>query len=101
MSYAQAINATGDVVGWATIANGDTHPFLWTQRGGMVDISGGALPGGSYVQAYGINDSNQIVGIVNYGNDSAFFYNGTFSSLPGGSAAAIYKQLRPDCRPPG
>jgi probable HAF family extracellular repeat protein len=53
------INEAGEVVGSATTAGGQTHAFLWTAAGGMIDV--GTL-GGSSSEALGINDAGQVVG---------------------------------------
>ena len=58
-SYAQGINASGQVVGYYVSLLGQLRPFLWTQSGGMQDL--GTLGGDAGVAA-GINDSGQVVG---------------------------------------
>src|SRR5581483_6611707 len=76
------------VVGFSDLA-GDSdgspnfHAFLWTKRGGMIDL--GTLPGDVYSQALGINDAGQVVG-ASYGpsfsTSRAFIYeNGTMTDL--------------------
>ena len=40
-SNAQAINESGQVVGWSPLANGELHAFLWTEAGGMRDLGPG------------------------------------------------------------
>ena len=58
-----AVNARGDIVGFANIAPGidfNPHAFLWTAAGGMVDL--GTLPGDATSQASGINNAGQVVG---------------------------------------
>lgn len=59
-SYAYDINDRGDIVGSASVANGETHAYLWTREDGMVDL--GTL-GGSYSQAQAINNRREVVGI--------------------------------------
>jgi probable HAF family extracellular repeat protein len=59
-SGATAINKSGEVVGYAmTVGDAATHAFMW-RGGAMTDL--GALPGGDYSRANGINDRGQIVG---------------------------------------
>ena len=58
-----AVNARGDIVGFANIAPGidfNPHAFLWTASTGMVDL--GTLPGDSTSQASGLNNNGQVVG---------------------------------------
>lgn len=60
-----AINATGDVVGFANnspAGAGDFHPhaFLWTPDRGIRDL--GTLPGDVTSQALGVNDRLEVVG---------------------------------------
>jgi probable HAF family extracellular repeat protein len=58
-SYAQGINASGQVVGYYVSLLGQLRPFLWTQSGGIKDL--GTLGGDAGVAA-GINDSGQVAG---------------------------------------
>ena len=61
LSYAHAINETGQVVG--NSAGGAFpygHAFLWSESGGMVDL--GVLLGKASSSATGINKSGQVVG---------------------------------------
>jgi len=58
-SYAQGINASGQVVGYYVSLLGQLRPFLWTPCGGIEDL--GTLGGDEGVAA-GINDSGQVVG---------------------------------------
>lgn len=55
---ASDINASGQVVGTATVADGNVHAFIW-QNGVKTDL--GTL-GGSYSRALGMNDVGQVVG---------------------------------------
>ena len=60
-SYAVGINDSGEVVGYAYLAdNVTTHAFTWTASGGMIDL--GALPGGSWTQGSAINSAGDIAG---------------------------------------
>ena len=47
-------------MGVADTSTGAFQAFLWTESGGMQDL--GTLPGGSYSQAYAINNLGQVVG---------------------------------------
>jgi probable HAF family extracellular repeat protein len=40
-SNAQAVNESGQVVGWSPIATGELHGFLWTEKDGMRDLGPG------------------------------------------------------------
>ena len=64
---AEALNASGQVVGGRRFASGD-HAFSWTQSGGIVDI--GTL-GGSYSQAVAVNADGQAVGVSYTAGDAA------------------------------
>ena len=58
LSYATALNSSGDVVGASIFGNtADTHAFLYS-NGVMRDLT----PGGRASEAKGINDGGQIVG---------------------------------------
>ena len=60
-SRANGINATGQVVGFSGLQRDstDSRAFMWTSQNGMIDI--GTL-GGSYAQAYAINDAGYVTG---------------------------------------
>lgn len=77
-SYAQAINSSGQVVGYSTInTSGVTHAFLYS-NGSMQDL--GATGGGANSSyAYGINDSGMIVGLD--GASTFLYQNGSMVDL--------------------
>src|SRR6266700_141049 len=53
-SQAQSINASGEVVGYSSLADNTTyHAFLWTEAGGMQDLG---APAGASSVATAIND---------------------------------------------
>jgi probable HAF family extracellular repeat protein len=75
-SSATAINALGQILGDAAIADGSVHPFLMS--GGITTNLGPILGDGSEV--YWINDSGAIVGDVAFGSSGsqyAFLLQGT------------------------
>ena len=70
-SYAYGINDSGQIVGSISTTSG-TSATLWS-NGTITDL--GALGGGSYSTAIGINASGQISGVV--GSQGAIWNNGT------------------------
>jgi probable HAF family extracellular repeat protein len=59
-SLADAVNARGQVVGYASLSDGLAyHAFSWTQAGGMVDL--GTL-GGNFSDAAAVNARGDVVG---------------------------------------
>jgi probable HAF family extracellular repeat protein len=58
-SGANDVNDAGQVVGETSIGNGESHAYVWTLAGGMVDL--GTL-GGANSRAVAINEAGQIVG---------------------------------------
>jgi len=61
-SYAVAINNRGQVIGLAQDASGIDHAFIWEATTGMVALD---LPQGA--EAWDINDSGMVVGILRSG----------------------------------
>ena len=75
-----AINASGQVAGYSTRADGTYHAFI-SSNGQLTDI--GDLGGGSAV-AYGINDLGQVVGsavTANHENHPFLYSNGQMTDL--------------------
>lgn len=72
-SYANDINAAGQVVGEARTATGAQHAFLWTSQGGMQDL--GTLGGVDSV-ATAINAAGHVVGysLTAAGDTHAFYW---------------------------
>ncbi|UCC71979.1 MAG: hypothetical protein JSV86_16670 [Gemmatimonadota bacterium] len=58
-SEALAVNENGWVVGVGAISDWDYHAFLWTEDGGMQDITGA---GWSFTRAEGVNKNGVVVG---------------------------------------
>jgi probable HAF family extracellular repeat protein len=92
-SDAEAINDSGQVVGWAETSAGSSHAFLYS-AGTMQDL--GTL-GGSSSGASAINASGQVVGgsTLATGVERAFLYtNGAMrdlnSLIPAGSGVILY-----------
>jgi len=72
-----AINNLGDVAGSSRtpLLGGIDHAFLYTQSAGMIDI--GQSLGNTATFAYGVNDSDLVVGYINgNGGNRAFLYSG-------------------------
>ena len=101
---ASALNNFGVAAGYSSNAAGDTqHAFIWhddngdhaTQPGEMKDL--GTLPGDTLSQAYGVNDSGQVVGLseLNSQNgfaDHAFIWsNGTMQSIPASNGLTPFR----------
>jgi probable HAF family extracellular repeat protein len=74
---AVAINARGQIVGWAETKAGVRHAFLW-QNGRMLDL--GTIPGTKGSTAVAINSRGQITGY-------------SFSKLPDEHAASVDQTL--------
>jgi probable HAF family extracellular repeat protein len=69
-SRAYAVNASGQVVGFGSIAeDAEFHAFSWTATGGMTDL--GTL-GGTFSYIADLNDSGQSVGISSVAGDAAY-----------------------------
>lgn len=72
LSAASGINDSGSVVGMAYTAANLQHAFLWTQSGGMQDLTPGLTSIGG-AAAVAINSSNEVVGY--------YFPNGSITTL--------------------
>jgi probable HAF family extracellular repeat protein len=81
-SYAAAINNSARVVGYSLNGSGLDHAFLWTPGGtggvpGNVQMKDLGTLGGNSSEAYSINQTGQITGYAQNGqNDRAFLYGG-------------------------
>jgi probable HAF family extracellular repeat protein len=69
-SQPYAINASGQIVGYSTDANGIGHAVLWNPGGGIKDL--GTLPGFTHSNALFINDAGHIAGYALSLNASNF-----------------------------
>ena len=86
-SRANGINAMGQVVGFSGRErdSSESKAFLWTSQTGMLDL--GTL-GGSYAQAYAINDAGFVTGAAQTGGmgpmvtTHAFIYQPAVPYLP-------------------
>jgi len=78
---AQAINDSGQVVGWSSRPSDSTRAFSWTAGGGFLML--GPVPGDVDTRAYAINNTGQIAGAS--GVHAALW---TLPSASGGFAAA-------------
>ena len=94
-SYANAINNRGQVVGYASTASGQSHAFLF-EDGVMTDLGTlGPFLGGN-LDALGINDRGQVVGLSTAPiGEHAFLYRdgvmtdlGTLGQFSGASSIA-------------
>jgi len=91
---AHAINVVGEVAGFAQEvgANLYGHAVVWSQGSLVADL--GFMGGGTYSEAYGINDLGAVVGVASIANTNqhAFLWqNGQFTDLgawSGGGAAS-------------
>lgn len=88
---ALALNDSGTAVGFSSAGEGaNTHAFLWTQSGGMVDLTPGE---DAFGMAYAINAAGDVVGVQGTGDgpSNPFLYEGgvmyDLDTLLGASAA--------------
>lgn len=100
-SSGQAINASGQITGYAGVANGSSHAFLYS-NGKMLDL--GALYGRDS-EGLAINTRGEVVGSTyqpfnpsafNPNGTTAFIYNGKMldlNTLDTGSPLAMYVTL--------
>jgi len=82
---AAAINNSGDVAGFYTAAGGKMDAFLKTAGGQFSSL---AYPGASATQAFGVNDSDEVVGVYTIGSGSHAQMHG-FTWTPGGGFRSV------------
>jgi len=91
---AYALNAFNEVVGESTDGNFEPQPFLWTESGGMIDltVSHPDVIGG---YATDINDLTEVVGTVRaYDKNQAFFWrDGQMILLPDDCPTKVGQQF--------
>lgn len=91
--WAQDINASGLITGWADDAAKAHRAFIWDAISGMQSL--GTLPGYSSSEGHGINSQGWVAGTVyEFGTSAAFVWNGStllsLGTLPGGTSSAGY-----------
>ncbi|MBN1817547.1 MAG: DUF3466 family protein [Sedimentisphaerales bacterium] len=91
ISYVQAINDNGMVVGTAKTVDGKKHAFLWEEGKGTSDLT----PDAQESHAYAINNNGQVVGRLNTPNGyKAFVWEEssgvTILNINGSSKACAY-----------
>jgi hypothetical protein len=78
---AAAINNWNDVAGFATDAGGHIDGFVMTAGGTVTTLD---YPGATMTQAFGVNDSDEVVGVYQVGTgDSAMMHGFTWTPLHG------------------
>ena len=93
-AIAHAINAAGKIAGESYVNSTEIHAVIFLGNHSHTDL--GTLTNGNYSVAYGINNSNVIVGesTVMDGNTFAFIYSNStmqaVGTLPGGTYSAAF-----------
>ena len=80
-----AISNHGDVAGFYTGPGGKTDAFLKTAGGRLTSL---AYPGASGTQAFGVNDSDEVVGVYTDGSGNSATMHG-FTWTPGGGFSSV------------
>ena len=96
LTFADAVNDRGQVVGWSEDVAGGRYAFLWTKDGGMQNL--GDLPGGEVSStAHHVTQQGLVVG-HSYAADGMFAFRWTekdgmrsLGDLPGGRAESAAK----------
>jgi probable HAF family extracellular repeat protein len=71
-SAAFALNASGQVTGWADASGGATDAFVWqNNNAGMIDLGNQGLDGAPYTVGTAINASGQVAGTS--GDNNGFY----------------------------
>jgi probable HAF family extracellular repeat protein len=74
-SYTVAVDAKGQVTGWADVPGGNNHAFLWTRHHGMRDLG---TAGGTESFPLAMSPGGQMVGVIDFaaGNQHAMSWTG-------------------------
>ena len=100
-TVAAAMNNLGQVVGASTTNNqsGQTHAFVWTSTGGIVDLNTANLPAGTTLDnAFAISDNGLILASSSDGNGSIYLLV-PYSSGITSSQSESFLQRSPFKRP--
>jgi probable HAF family extracellular repeat protein len=89
---AEGLNNQGQVVGSASLPDGNYHAFVWAQSTGMMDL--GTLSGNPDSQASAINDAGQVTGTSTDGGSTTlpFLWQAGTGMMNIGGAAGILAQ---------
>ena len=78
ISYANGINASGQVTGYASLSSGPYRAFRTPAAGKIsADTDLGTFPGGAYSAGSGINASGQVTGVTGVDDVTAHAFRTT------------------------
>ncbi len=90
-AVANRISPGGIVAGNAYRAFGVRYPFVWTLSGGMQEIA--SVPSGTWANAFGVNDSGEVVGSYEYGSGTNLYWHAYSARAPYSSDGAGFTDL--------